>query len=56
MPASNSVVPERSPERGVLRAMMQGVKEEWRAAGRLANRTFALRFRNSRFGLLWEFG
>jgi lipopolysaccharide transport system permease protein len=55
MPASNSVMQERSNARKTLRAMLKGVQEEWRPAARLANRTFALRFRNSRFGLFWEF-
>ena len=55
MPASNSVMQERSNARKTLRAMLKGVQEEWHPAARLANRTFALRFRNSRFGLFWEF-
>lgn len=38
-----------------LADMLRGLREEWRTAGRLARRSFALRYRNSRFGLVWEF-
>jgi lipopolysaccharide transport system permease protein len=38
-----------------IAAMANGLVTEWRPAARLARRSYALRYRNSRFGLFWEF-
>ena len=39
----------------ILRSMIGGVRSEWFSAYRLAKRAFAVRYKRSRFGLLWEF-
>jgi lipopolysaccharide transport system permease protein len=40
--------------RSVAGAMLDGIRSEWYAAGRLAHRSFAMRYQKSRLGVLWE--